>query len=112
MSEYSTVTFDGDQSGTYYIAVDMVQYLTSDLFNNGSNTIYLYKNQTTHDESITIPSLSYPRYRTGNYNTYAYITNATNVRFSSPATYAKDSGMISMVAMSIICFCVLVRLFK
>lgn len=113
MSDYSTITFDGDQGGTYYVAADLVQYLSPDLFNNGSQTIYLYSDRTTHNNVITIYSLSYPRYRSGNnYSTYSYITNAENVTFSDYGNFAREKELISYVVLFIIGFYCLVRLFK
>lgn len=111
MDDACTVTFEGDQGGTYYVACNLVEYIDNEsLVNTGNTTIYLYSDiqQGTNSASISIPAFSYPRYYSG--NQYRYITNAYNISFNSNSSYYRDFDLVEIVLISIIASISFIRL--
>lgn len=104
MDDFCTVTFTGDQGGTYYVACNLVKYLDSDsLFNTGSNSITLYPavNQGQNQTNLTVQALSYPRYQIQNYN-YTYITNAHDISFNAMAHVYREFDIVSVCLWTLI----------
>lgn len=95
-----TVTFDGDHGGTYYVPCDQVEYLESDLTNNSSSYIYLYKDKNytqTRGEYIQIGSHQYPRwYASGSGYNAVYITNAHDAIFNGNGNMYRDTPILSV----------------
>ena len=113
MDDFSTVTFDGQYGGTWYVASDDVEYLGEGLVNGSNHTIYLYKNfrQGTNTEYISIDRLSYPLYHpSSGYNT-VYITNASNIRYNSTAEYYREHDFVSFALLVFIAILVLIKTF-
>lgn len=110
MNDECTVTFEGDQGGTYYVACNLTEYISDSMVNTGSSTITLYPQiqQGQNQTNITIPGLSYPRYSvTGGYR---YITNARNIRFNFASNYYREHSLSSFVLMVVICSVALIKL--
>lgn len=98
-----TVTFTGEQGGTYYVSCNVVRYLDSEtLVNNYSSTIYLYPayNQGQTQTTLTISSLSYPRYTYN--NSYRYITNASNISFNAMSHFYREYDYVSSFFLAVI----------
>lgn len=113
MDDFSTVTFDGNYGGTWYIASDDAEFLGEGLVNGSNHTIYLYKDfrQGNNQEYISIASLSYPVYHpSSGYNT-VYITNASNIRFNSTAEYYRERDFVSFTLLVFIAILVLIKTF-
>ena len=52
MDDFCTVTFTGDQGGTYYVACPLVEYISEDgMVNSGNSTIYLYTSYYSAEDS-------------------------------------------------------------
>ena len=110
MDDYCTVTFTGDQGGTYYLPCTLVEYVsTNGMVNTGSSTINLYTspNQSNNTAAITIPAFSYPRYSTGYGNTY--ITNASNISFNNRSYYYRDRGIVEIVLLTLLACLLFIR---
>ena len=103
MDDYCTVTFEGDQGGTYYVAANLVEFIDDEsLVNTGSSTIYLYTSPQsgTNTAAISIPAFSYPRYGSG-YD-YHYITNAHNITFNNRAYFVRDFDVVEVVLLTLL----------
>lgn len=103
MDDYCTVTFEGDQGGTYYVAANLVGYIDDEsMVNTGNSTIYLYTRpqQGTNEYTISIPAFSYPRYYSGSY--YRYITNAHNITFNNRAYFIRDFDVVEVVLLTLL----------
>lgn len=103
MDDYCTVTFEGEQGGTYYCACNLVGYIDGDtMVNTGSSSISLYTSiqQGTSTAYITIPAFSYPRYTSG--NQYRYITNATNITFNNRANFIRNFDVVEIVLLTLL----------
>lgn len=103
MSDACTVTFEGTQGGTYYVACNLVKYLDNEhLFNTGSSTIYLYKNflSSQSQTGLTIPALSYPYYTSNNVR--YYITNANNISFNLTSSIYRELDMVQVVLLALV----------
>lgn len=103
MNDECTISFDGDEGGTYYVACNLVKYIDKDnLVNTSSNTIYLYKNilQGSTQTTLYIAPYSYPRYSYN--NTYRYITNASNISFNRVSSFYREYDLVNIVLLSII----------
>lgn len=111
------ITIDGSKPGDYYVPCNQVQYLSSNLVNTGSSTIYLYDSldsSNTRSAAITIPALSYPYYiSAGSYNTRVYITNITDVRYNLASQFYRLQGFqyqsVSLVLMFLVVLCLVFR---
>lgn len=111
MDDYCTVTFTGDQGGTYYVACNLVEYIDDvSMVNTGSSTINLYSSpqQGTNTASITIPAFSYPRYGSG--TNYRYITNARDISFNNHAYFIREFDLVEIVLLSFMVTFHLIRL--
>lgn len=103
MDDYCTVSFSGDQGGTYYVACNLVGYIDDEsMVNTGSSSISLYSSpqQGVSSVLIQIPAFSYPRYTYN--NQYRYITNASNIRFNNRAYFIRDFDMVEIVLLALI----------
>lgn len=111
MDDYCTVSFTGDQGGTYYVACSLVGYIDSEsMVNTGNTTINLYTQpqQGTNTSNISIPAFSYPRYLSG--NSYRYITNASDISFNSRSFYFRDYDVVEIVLLALIASISFIRL--
>lgn len=111
MDDFCTVTFTGDQGGTYYVACNLVEYINDEsMVNTGSSTISLYSSpqQGTSTVAIQIPAFSYPRYSYN--NNYRYITNASNISFNNRAYFERDYGMVEVVLLTMLVSVSFIRL--
>lgn len=102
MNDECTVTFEGTEGGTYYVACPLVKYLNSKLVNTSNSTIYLYKNigQGTQSGTISIAPYSYPRYVSN--NIYYYITNASNISYNFASSFYREFDVVEIVLLSLI----------
>ena len=111
MDDFCTVTFTGDQGGTYYVACPLVEYISEDgMVNSGNSTIYLYTSpqQSNNSYALSIPAFSYPRYSNG-YNTF-YITNASNISFNNRSHYYREFNTVEIVLLTLISAISLIRM--
>jgi len=92
-----TVTFDGDQGGTYFVDCDRVKFINDkDLTNTSSGHIYLYKDKNYNHTIITLsPSVYASYYWTNGYTSQTrYITNASNIRFNAMSNVYRNLDYI------------------
>lgn len=111
MDDYCTVTFEGDQGGTYYVACSLVEYIDDEsMVNTGNSTINLYSSpqQGSNTNYISIPAFSYPRYYSG--NSYHYITNADNISFNFRSHFYRDFDMVEIALLTLISSIHMIRL--
>lgn len=111
MDDYCTVTFTGDQGGTYYVACNLVEYIDDEsMVNTGSSTINLYSSpqQSSNSAAISIPAFSYPRYYSG--NNYRYITNADNISFNFRSSFHREFDMVEIALLTLISSIHMIRL--
>lgn len=111
MDDFCSVSFEGDQGGTYYCACNLVGYIDGDtMVNTGSSTISLYTSiqQGTSSAYITIPAFSYPRYTYG--NQYRYITNAANITFNNKANFIRNFDVVEIVLLTMLASLTFIRL--
>ena len=101
MDDYCTVTFTGTQGGTYYVACNLVEYISEGLVNTSSNSIQLYPavQQGQQQTNITIPALSFPYYSSGQYR--YYITDAADIAFNDRAEFYRERNMVEIVLMAV-----------
>lgn len=103
MDDECTVTFDGDQGGTYYVPCNVVGYISDDgLYNTSNSSISLYTGIQSGNSTayITIPAFSYPRYTVN--NQYRYITNARNISFNNKANFIRNFDMVETYLLSLL----------
>lgn len=91
MSEAAcTVSFDGDQGGTYFVPCDSVKFLSDkDLSSSYSETIYLYRDLTSEHFKISCSSYSLPSYEDFNHIVHV-ISNVSNVRFNAASNIYRN----------------------
>lgn len=114
MDEECTVTFTGDQGGTYYVPCSLVRYIDKEtLVNNGNTSISLYPayNQGQTQTTLTIQALSYPRYQVGQYGNYNYITNASNIQFNAMSHFYREFDYVSVMFLAVISIASVLKLF-
>lgn len=98
MDDYCQITFTGDHGGTYYVACDQVQNISSRMFNTGNSSINLYKNirQGINQEYISIAALSYPVYHPASGSNTSYITNASVTGFNDRGYYFREYQILDL----------------
>lgn len=110
MDDYCTVTFEGDQGGTYYVACPLVEYIDNEsMVNTGNSTINLYTSPQQGNNSyyIQIQSFSYPRYYSG--NNYHYITNAHNISFNNKSNYYRNFDVVEISLLTLLASLAFIR---
>lgn len=113
MGDVCTVSWNGDQGGTYYVPCDQVQFISSDLINTSSSSISLYKSLdsgSSYSSDLIMPPLSHPRYYFG--NSYRYVTNVSDVKFNGLGNMYAERDYLMLGVLFFICFYIMVRLFK
>lgn len=93
MDDACTITIeDGQYAGTYVTSCQTVEYITEDLCNAGSSTIYLYPAMRTGDSTsyISIASLSHAVYRSSSSYSGTYITDVSSVSFNDRSNYYRE----------------------
>lgn len=112
MNEECTVTFEGSNGGTYYVACSLVRYIDKEtMVNNGNTSISLYPahGQGQTQNTITIQALSYPRYQSG--NQYVYITNARNIRFNALSHFYREYDYVQVMFLAVIAVASVLKVF-
>lgn len=116
MDDYAMVTLDGGSlSGDWYVSKALVQFLTSDLGNSGSSTIYLYRSLDSSGnysrEYISISSLGSAVYHPSSGNN-SYI-NGYSVSYTSMAAQIyRQAYLFEPLLILLLGFLVVVRLVK
>lgn len=112
MDQYCTVTFSGDHGGMYYVSCDQVKYITNELTNKSSDTIYLYPtiNSDRDYNYIRINSLGTPEYRQdGSYNTWVNINNVSDVQFNTLSHVYRESSLVLLFTLFVVCIASIVK---
>lgn len=112
MTDYCTVTIDGSHGGTYYVACDQVEYLTSDLCNNSNSTINLYPTISADHTGnyIRVTGLGTPEYRaSGSYQQWVAITDISSVTFNSRSHVYRESSLVLLFALFLVCIASIVK---
>lgn len=110
MEQYCTVSFSGDHGGRYYVTCDQVEFITSDLGNSSSETIYLYPTiSNDHVNYIRINSLGNPEYRSGSGYQWEDINNVSNVSFNSLSHVYRESDIVLYFALFVVCIACIVK---
>ena len=104
-----TVTFDGDQGGTYFVDCDSVKFINDkDLTNTGYRSFYLYRDKNATHFTISCHSLTYPSYTYSNGYTsqVRYISNASNIRFNAMSNLYRNIDYVYLfVAFIVSVYC-------
>lgn len=116
MDDYAVVTLDGGTlSGDWYVSKTLVQYLTADLGNSGSSTIYLYRDVNTsgnyNREYISISSLSSAVYHPSSGST-SYLSGYTVSYSSLAAQFYRQASLFDPILVLLLGFLVIIRLVK
>ncbi|BET21798.1 hypothetical protein RGT18_13860 [Solobacterium moorei] len=110
-----TVTFDGDQGGTYFVDCSSVKYIDSiDLTNTSSSTIYLYRDKNSNHFMITLSPYTYPSYyyQSGYNSQTRYITNAANIRFNAMSNIYRNIDYVYLFVSFIVSVYCLFKLLR
>lgn len=116
MDDYAIVTLDGGSlSGDWYVSKALVQYLTSDLGNSGSTTIYLYRSLDSSNsygrEYISISSLGSPVYHPAS-GSNSYLSGYTVEYSSMAAQIYRSAPLFSPILILLLGILVIVRMVK
>lgn len=110
MFDECEVTFEGSRGGSYYVACNLVPYISENLTNTGSSSITLYPsiNQGNSQNNITIPAVGYARYTSG--TSTIYITNASKVTFNLASQYYRQRDLVEIVLLGLVVTITLIRM--
>lgn len=111
MDQYCTVSFSGDHGGRYYVMCDQVEFITDDLGNNSSDTIYLYPTITNdHLNYIRLNPLGNPQYREGsNYYQWEDINTVSDVQFNSLSHVYREKDIVFLFGLFVVCIACIVK---
>lgn len=106
MDNGCTVSFDGDQGGTYYVPCNVVKFLSDkDLSSSCSETIYLFRDLSLEHFKISCSSYSLPSYEDSNH-TFHSISNVSNIRFNAMSNVYRNLDYVYLfVAFIVSVYC-------
>ena len=106
MDSGCTVTFDGDQGGTYFVPCNVVKFLSDkDLSSSCSDTFYLYRDLGLEHFKISCSSYSLPSYVDSN-NSLHFISNVSNIRFNTMSNLYRNIDYVYLfVAFIVSVYC-------
>lgn len=96
MPDFAEVTIDGSYPGTYLVPVNQVQYLTDELLNTSSSTIYLYSVYGNSYPQIRIAANSNPVYYTQNNYSGVDVSGVTSVEFNFTANIYRAQSIFPL----------------
>lgn len=110
-----TVTFQGEQGGTYYVSCDQVKNINDkDLTNVSTGNILLYRDKGSNHFTITLePSMhAYYYYSNGYHTETRYITNATNIKFNTFSNIYRNIDYVYLFVAFMVCVYCLFKLLR
>lgn len=103
-----TLTFEGNQGGTYYVPCDKVQYFTNDLINTSNQLVLLESGHAHNNFNLRCASNKYCSYYSGNYT--HYVTNARVTGYNLQSRINREFNSVVIPLVSI--FCIFVIMFR